>query len=241
MSSKLAHSVNKEKIAFTFTSMNPPTISHQALLHNLKQFADLNLSDYLIFTTQTHDAYHPLPFSYKKQVYQKVFPEYEGHFVFDKSIKTLFDVIRSLGEKYTTIDFIVPEERFSLFAQLMQKYSPQVTVHKSICQPVFKSLDEMHHAIDHSDFDRFAQSSPYPPSIFHKVKATGKLPKSFKNTSPYIKEMFSMITGHSVEDTKEYPVEDTKELSIKPSVKSEPERRVYMTRSKTRELEAAKK
>ena len=112
----------KSKTAvFAFDRMNPPTLGHSKLITKVMSVAKKVGGTPMVYPSKTEDKKsNPLSFRTKVKVLKDVF----GKEVINTntSIKTPFDVITSLNDKYERVIFVVGSDRVDEFKRNMTKY-----------------------------------------------------------------------------------------------------------------------
>ena len=108
-------------IVFTFGRFNPPTIGHEILINKVKSVAEQYGADYIIFASQSQDKKkNPLTFIEKVFFMEKMFPG--TNFNKDLSLKTPFQALEALGQKYDRAVLVVGSDRVPEFKSRMAPY-----------------------------------------------------------------------------------------------------------------------
>ena len=112
---------NLSTIVFTFGRFNPPTIGHEILINQVKSVAEQYGADYIIFASQSQDKKkNPLTFTEKVFFMEKMFPG--TNFNKDLSLKTPFQALEALGQKYDRAVLVVGSDRVPEFKSRMAPY-----------------------------------------------------------------------------------------------------------------------
>ena len=111
---------NQKTAVFAFGRMNPPTIGHSKLIGKVMAVAKSFGGTPIVYPSKTEDKNkNPLSFKTKVKVLKDVF----GNVInTDTSIKTPFDVLDSLHNKYERVVFVVGSDRVAEFQRNMSKY-----------------------------------------------------------------------------------------------------------------------
>lgn len=109
---------------FTFGRLNPPTVGHEKLVQSVIQQSKALGADHYIFLSQTQKApKDPLSWEDKKRFAKMIFKGV--NIVDDASIKTPFQALEMLGQKYDNVVMVVGDDRVSEFKGRMAKYAPE--------------------------------------------------------------------------------------------------------------------
>ena len=114
---------SEKQIFFTFSKMNPPTISHEKLFDILSKKAGSN--PYRIYTSQAHDSdNNPLEYTDKIKTARKMFPKHARSIIVDKQVKTVMNALVAIyNDGYKNIHMVVPEDKVRAFNVLINKYN----------------------------------------------------------------------------------------------------------------------
>lgn len=114
---------SEKQIFFTFSKMNPPTISHEKLFDILSKEAGSN--PYRIYTSQAHDLdNNPLEYADKIKVARKMFPKHARSIIIDKHVKTVMNALVAIyNDGWKNIHMVVPEDKVRAFSVLINKYN----------------------------------------------------------------------------------------------------------------------
>ena len=118
---RVAEYKNSLKTAvFAFGRMNPPTVGHSKLIAKVIAVAKKEGGTPMVYPSKTEDKKgNPLSFKTKVKVLKDVF----GNVInTDTTIKTPFDVITSLNDKYERVIFVVGSDRVDEFKRNMTRY-----------------------------------------------------------------------------------------------------------------------
>jgi len=115
----------KTKVVFSFGRLNPPTIGHQVLVNQVISIAERLGADHYIFLSQTHKPpKDPLPFKTKAAIFKAAFPQANLWESPEKDVKTPYDALSILSEKYDDIILVVGSDRVDHFKS-MDKYAKE--------------------------------------------------------------------------------------------------------------------
>ena len=111
---------NQKTAVFAFGRMNPPTVGHSKLIAKVIAVAKKEGGTPMVYPSKTEDKKgNPLSFKTKVKVLKDVF----GNVInTDTTIKTPFDVITSLNDKYERVIFVVGSDRVDEFKRNMTRY-----------------------------------------------------------------------------------------------------------------------
>ena len=111
---------NQKTAVFAFGRMNPPTVGHSKLIAKVISVAKKEGGTPMVYPSKTEDKKgNPLSFKTKVKVLKDVF----GNVInTDTTIKTPFDVITSLNDKYERVIFVVGSDRVDEFKRNMTRY-----------------------------------------------------------------------------------------------------------------------
>lgn len=108
-------------VVVTFGRYNPPTIGHEKLFDAVAKIA--KGKNFLIYSSQSHDAKNPLAYDDKIKFLRKMFPSYGRNIVIDKDVKNVFDVaVKAYDAGYTKLTLVVGSDRIAEFTKLLAKY-----------------------------------------------------------------------------------------------------------------------
>ena len=118
---RVAEYKNSLKTAvFAFGRMNPPTVGHSKLIAKVIAVAKKEGGTPMVYPSKTEDKKgNPLSFKTKVKVLKDVFGKVINT---DTTIKTPFDVITSLNDKYERVIFVVGSDRVDEFKRNMTRY-----------------------------------------------------------------------------------------------------------------------
>lgn len=104
---------------FTFGRFNPPTIGHEFLVDRVKEIADRNGGEAVFFLSQTHKPpKDPLPFDTKLALFAKAFPQVEVWSGSEKPVRTPYDALSVMAERFDHIIMVVGSDRVDDFARM---------------------------------------------------------------------------------------------------------------------------
>lgn len=108
---------------FTFGRFNPPTTGHELLMDKVAKAASGN--NYRIYVSQSQDKNkNPIEYSEKIKFMRKMFPKHGRQIIYDKSVKTVFDVlVQFYDQGFTDLTMVVGSDRISEFKTLTNKYN----------------------------------------------------------------------------------------------------------------------
>jgi nicotinic acid mononucleotide adenylyltransferase len=108
---------------FTFGRMNPPTIGHELLVNRVKEVADKHGGEAIVFLSQTHKPpKDPLPFEMKVSMFARAFPQVEVWDGREKEVRTPYDALSVMAERFDHIIMVVGSDRVGDFAR-MERYA----------------------------------------------------------------------------------------------------------------------
>lgn len=111
---------NQKTAVFAFGRMNPPTVGHSKLIAKVIAVAKKEGGTPMVYPSKTEDKKgNPLSFKTKVKVLKDVFGKVINT---DTTIKTPFDVITSLNDKYERVIFVVGSDRVDEFKRNMTRY-----------------------------------------------------------------------------------------------------------------------
>lgn len=113
----------QREVFFTFGRMNPPTIGHGKLMRVLSTKAGKN--PYKVYLSQSQDAKkNPLTYEQKVKHVRKMFPKHARNVVFDKNVRNVFEIAKSLYDQgFNKITMVVGADRVTEFKTLLEKYN----------------------------------------------------------------------------------------------------------------------
>ena len=109
-----------------FGRFNPPTAGHEKLLDKIKDTAEQG--EYIIYPSHTTDPQkNPLDSESKVLFMKKMFPDHANSIVYDPSVRTIFDALKSAdAEGFSSVNIVVGSDRKSEFENLANKYNGQL-------------------------------------------------------------------------------------------------------------------
>jgi hypothetical protein len=109
-----------------FGRFNPPTAGHEKLLDKIKDTAEEG--EYIIYPSHTTDPQkNPLDSESKVLFMKKMFPDHANSIVYDPSVRTIFDALKSAdAEGFSSVNIVVGSDRKSEFENLANKYNGQL-------------------------------------------------------------------------------------------------------------------
>jgi Cytidylyltransferase-like len=117
--------ITKRKGAvFAFGRMNPPTTGHEKLVHKVLEVAGSLGWTPFVFVTHTQDPKkNPLTSKQKVKYLKLGIPDADHAFVYNTSVKTIFDAIEFLSKKgYGDVKLVVGSDRVDEMKKLLSKY-----------------------------------------------------------------------------------------------------------------------
>ena len=111
------------KIAITYGRFNPPTIAHEMLFKQLKNYSVDHSCDMKIYTSHSNDK-NKNPLSIERKLYylNEFFPEYE-FVATTKERPSIFNILTDLNLKYTEIVIFVGSDRKDKFEKDLNYYN----------------------------------------------------------------------------------------------------------------------
>lgn len=108
-------------VVFCFARCQPFTRGHEKLFQTVISEARVNKADHFIFLSQTQDSKeNPLLWEDKVRFAKHLFNGVK--ISEDRSIKTPFDALKSLGQNYKTVILVAGSDRIPTFEDRMPKY-----------------------------------------------------------------------------------------------------------------------
>ena len=119
-------------VTITFGRFNPPTVGHEKLLKSVK--AHSVGGQFRIYPSRSQDAKkNPLEPRAKVSLMNKMFPDMKDHIINKESMRSIFDVLKSLGDEgFTSVTIVVGGDRVGEFDELANKYNGQLYNFESI-------------------------------------------------------------------------------------------------------------
>ena len=111
----------KDKIAFAFGRMNPPTSGHQLLIDKLVSVAKKHDATPIVFLSRSVDKKkNPLPFDEKLRMVRKFFPEVT--FVDDPSIKSPINAFTWIANNgFKEVYFLAGSDRLEGYKDMVER------------------------------------------------------------------------------------------------------------------------
>jgi len=104
---------------FAFGRMNPPTIGHEVLVNRVLDISNKYKGDHLIFLSQTHKPpKDPLPFDLKQSIFQQAFPQANLYDGVEKKVRTPYDALSVMADRYDHIVMVVGSDRVNDFKKM---------------------------------------------------------------------------------------------------------------------------
>ncbi len=114
---------NNKKVVFAFGRFQPPTVGHELLINKVKEVAEQQGSDYVIYVSKTQDAKtNPLSIDQKMGFLQKMFPG-TNFVAANDSVRTPIEAVKSLNQKYNEIVWVAGADRVPTFNKLLTDYN----------------------------------------------------------------------------------------------------------------------
>ena len=121
--------------------MNPPTKGHEKLVSKVLEIAKIKSADHMIYLSQIQKAgTDPLEWNFKRRVCEAAFKGV--NMSSEISIKTPFQALELLCEKYDDIYFVVGSDRIANFRERMTPYAKQWGSKLSIISSGRRTLHE---------------------------------------------------------------------------------------------------
>lgn len=110
-------------IVVSFGRFNPPTNGHEKLLDKVALVS--KGSTYKVYVSQSEDPKkNPLSYKDKVKFMRKMFPKHARNIIFDKKIKTLFDVLsKAHDDGFLKCSVVVGSDRVNEFDKVLNKYN----------------------------------------------------------------------------------------------------------------------
>tara|TARA_B100001996_G_C18344659_1_gene471527 strand:+ start:41 stop:622 length:582 start_codon:yes stop_codon:yes gene_type:complete len=106
-----------KKVVFAYGRFNPPTIGHEKVIKEVQRLA--GSSDWYIIPSFSHDkGKNPLPYEYKAQLMEDIFPFAKGHIDTAGCCKDPFFAMShlfGLGKGYTDVIFVAGSDRLTQY------------------------------------------------------------------------------------------------------------------------------
>jgi len=101
-----------KRVVFVWGRYNPPTIGHQKLFDNAARVARYWGADLVIYPTHTqNNDKDPLKSDRKVYYLKKMFPQYADNFVYDTTVKTMFQALGKLQIEYDELVWVAGSDR----------------------------------------------------------------------------------------------------------------------------------
>jgi hypothetical protein len=119
-----------KEITVAWGRYNAPTIGHEKLFTAVQKVA--RNSAYRIYSSQTHqnqkdkDGYYKDPLDYKTKVkyLRKMFPRHARAMIYDKNIRTMFDLMTKLyDEGFNRVNLVAGSDRVAEYESTLNKYN----------------------------------------------------------------------------------------------------------------------
>ena len=112
----------EETVVLNFGRFNPPTIGHEKLLNVSSKIAK---GIHRIYSSQVQDnKKNPLPYKDKVKYMRKIFPKHARNIIFDKKVKTIFDImVKAHSDGFKKAILVVGSDRVKEFDKLLNKYN----------------------------------------------------------------------------------------------------------------------
>ena len=192
---------SSDSVTFTFGRFNPPTTGHKKLIDAVKNHAQSEHGDHVIFPSHSHDSKkNPLSHAQKVGFLKKMFPNTNIHS--GTNVKTALDAVKHLHKSgYKKVTMLVGDDRQKEFHNLLHRYNgvdyhvPDLKV-KSAGQrdPDSEGVEgmsasKMRDFASKRKFSEFKKGVPHPAyakELYHAVRKGMKL----ENVSSYNKALF---------------------------------------------------
>ena len=115
--------VSQDEIVVSFGRFNPPTNGHEKLLDKVSSVS--KGATYKVYASQSEDPKkNPLSYKDKIKFMRKMFPKHARNIIFDKKIRTLFDVLgKAHSDGFIKLTVVVGSDRVSEFDKMLNKYN----------------------------------------------------------------------------------------------------------------------
>lgn len=177
-------------VTVTFGRFNPPTVGHEKLIKNVASMA--KGGEFRIYPSRSQDAKkNPLTPTEKISVMKKMFPEYKDNIINDENMRTIIDVLKTIGEEgFTDVSIVVGGDRVKEFEELANKYNGSLYTFNTISvlsagerDPDAESVEgmsasKMRAAASQNDFKAFRTGIPKSMDDKQTMNLMNKLRKS---------------------------------------------------------------
>lgn len=112
-------------VVFAFGRFQPPTKGHALVVNAVKQQAQQQGADYVIYVSKTQDnKKNPLTIQQKMSYLTKMFPG-TNFVACDDSIRTPIEAVKALSQRYKNLVMIAGSDRVPSFTDLLNRYNGQ--------------------------------------------------------------------------------------------------------------------
>lgn len=174
----------KKQLIMTFGRFNPPTKGHQKLFEKMDELQKKSTgyqTTMKIFLSQSEDQNdNPLSYQSKYNWLTRIFPSFKSNFVYDPSIRTLFQAIRQ--EKYDRIDFVFGQDRVDEMEKNISLYLPGTITHfhSSGDRTDGLSATKLRQFVQDDNFDLFFCNLPFGTKVNDAVELFKELSQKMK-------------------------------------------------------------
>jgi hypothetical protein len=114
---------SQEEVVVSFGRFNPPTNGHEKLLDKIASISKGRT--YKVYASQSMDAKkNPLSYKDKIKFMRKMFPKHARNIIFDKGVKTFFDVLDKVyKDGFKKCSVVVGSDRVKEFDKILNKYN----------------------------------------------------------------------------------------------------------------------
>ena len=206
---------NRGSVAFCWGRFQPPHLAHGNLFRMLEQYGSY---DSWICAGQTVDAKNPLDFQTKMSFVKQQFPEYASHVLDDPMVKTIFQAVVAIYNKYDpavseslSLIYVGDFNRVSNFVPGLNKFNGVESKHG------YYKFKEIKSAATKRDVDSETNSTIADPNqdvgLINSANISGSLVRNlaktdqfdkFKKTvsktgeEPWVKQMFFALGGKTI-------------------------------------------
>jgi len=111
------------KVVFAFGRFQPPTIGHELLITAVKNIAEQQGADHIIYVSKTQDSkQNPLNVEEKIAYLRKMFPG-TNFVACDAVVRTPVEAAKNLNTKYQELIMVAGSDRVPMFTKLLNDYN----------------------------------------------------------------------------------------------------------------------
>lgn len=190
----LREAIRGKHIVVAMARMNPMTIGHEKAINKIKEYAEKNSADHMLFVSHSHDdKSNPLPPDKKMKHLKRAFPDTNMTMTSPK--KNIMDHIDDLHSKgYSHVSMIAGEDRVKTYKNMFSRYNKDKKFKSMKVVTAGKRNDSSKdptERISASKMRGFAKKGDYD-----SFKAN--TPTNIRNNESHSKELFNDLKKHNV-------------------------------------------